>query len=448
MICINPDRKNIFFKYEKSYKNTERRMHCCAYKHDNTRVAVGNNEGDIFILDPKTGALKYKFQGNGYPVFSIAFNPDGDKLVSGCQSGHIVIWSSDGGALRIKASERAVTCVCFNNDGTEIISGAIDGDIKIWNSATGASKDILRGHNQAVRSISYQYGPRGHEIVSLGDYTLRGWIKNGRSWDMTLIETVGGGNLFYGGGCRVHKDMLLYGGVKRKLSFRTRNSVGSWKDKELINLKYNFDTISDRNITAIDINKDGTLIAIVYNNVVQLYNTQNNKLYRDSKLELQTKGTDVCFGPDGKHLLVSCVGGINTFNIEWTMAIKKHRQLMGLRTLYKNYPLYPNEPDNYQYKFQLDSVQISRGKVTVKAFIRHKYLTKHGISLDNAGDVFKIETIHGHWKVSKIKRDGGIEGQDTYTFSIFVNGTLKRIVRSIIDGDIIVDDVNHIMYKF
>ena len=58
-----------------------------------------------------------------------------------------------------------VTCVCFNNDGTEIISGAIDGDIKIWNSATGASKDILRGHNQAVRSISYQYGPRGHEGI-------------------------------------------------------------------------------------------------------------------------------------------------------------------------------------------------------------------------------------------------------------------------------------------
>ncbi len=438
MICTDPDRKDEFFKYKKSFLVSEHWMHCCAYNNDSTRIAVGNSEGDIFILNPKTGALKFKFQGNGTQINSISFNHDGTKLVSGCKSGHIVIWSSDGGALRIQVSTRPVTCVCFNNDGTEIISGAMDGMIRIWNSATGASKHILRGHNLAVQNLSYQYGPRGHEIVSLDYDNLYGWIKNDQnSWDMTLIEKIAYGNLYHGGACKLYKDILVYG--KNHLSYRTRNTIGPWKEKK---------TFKVDGIKAIDISKDGTLIAIVYSKTVQLYNVTNKTLYRDRKLLSESDGTGVSFGHDNKHLLVSCIHGINSFNLEWAMAVKKYRQLLGLRDLYKKFPLHPDDPNNYQYKFQLDSVNISMGKVTIKAFIRHKYLTKHGISLDNAGDVFKIETIHGHWKVSKIKRDGGIEGKDTYNFYIHLEGQLLAIIRNIILGEIIVDDKNHIMYKF
>ena len=64
-----------------------------------------------------------------------------------------------------------VWSVAFNHDGTKIVSGSGDQKVCIWDAATGAVEQTLVGHTGSVLSVAFNHD--GTKIVSgSGDQKL------------------------------------------------------------------------------------------------------------------------------------------------------------------------------------------------------------------------------------------------------------------------------------
>ena len=117
-----------------------------------------------------------ELQGHSAPVFSVAFSPDGSKIISGSEDNTIRVW--DTGFLMIppiRGHHNWILSVAFSPDGSKIISGSFDRTIRIWDANTGVwILPPLRGHNDCVRAVAFS--PDGSKIISgSDDMTVRVW---------------------------------------------------------------------------------------------------------------------------------------------------------------------------------------------------------------------------------------------------------------------------------
>ena len=71
---------------------------------------------------PKRSSLK----GHTDAVTSVAFSPDGKRIVSGSQDQTVKVWDADKGTetLTLKGHTQLVTSVAFSPDGKRIVSGS------------------------------------------------------------------------------------------------------------------------------------------------------------------------------------------------------------------------------------------------------------------------------------------------------------------------------------
>jgi WD40 repeat protein len=112
--------------------------------------------------------LSEKTNAHSNWILSVAFSPDGTKIVSGSDDGTIKIWDSGAPRAQYRPSLlgqnwRLLAClagvlgllsektnahscetmsVAFSSDGTKIVSGSYDGTIKVWDSGSPASPEI------------------------------------------------------------------------------------------------------------------------------------------------------------------------------------------------------------------------------------------------------------------------------------------------------------------
>ncbi|MCA9978238.1 MAG: hypothetical protein KC413_20900, partial [Anaerolineales bacterium] len=90
-------------------------------------------EGSIILLDATTCTVQKTFREHIDYVNDLAFNNDGDLLVSGSRAGTIVVNSlvTDSSA-RLGDHQTSIETVAFSPDGTLIASGDADGNIILW----------------------------------------------------------------------------------------------------------------------------------------------------------------------------------------------------------------------------------------------------------------------------------------------------------------------------
>ncbi|MFN7765752.1 MAG: TIR domain-containing protein, partial [Planctomycetaceae bacterium] len=117
---------------------------------------------------------KTTFRGHTGPVFSVAYSPDGKRIVSGSQDNTLKVWDAATGqaTLTLTGHTATVTSVAYSPDGKRIVSGSFDNTLKVWDAATGQETLTLTGHTGSVFSVAYS--PDGKRIVSgSGDNTLK-----------------------------------------------------------------------------------------------------------------------------------------------------------------------------------------------------------------------------------------------------------------------------------
>jgi WD40 repeat protein len=120
-------------------------------------------------------------KGTHDSVTSVAFSPDGTRIVSGSDDGTIRVWDAStsdtvaGPFGGFKGHTRSVTSVAFSPDGKRIVSGSVDQTIRVWDAHTGDTvAGPFKGHTNSVTSVAFS--PDGTRIVSGScDQTIRVW---------------------------------------------------------------------------------------------------------------------------------------------------------------------------------------------------------------------------------------------------------------------------------
>ncbi|KAE9385618.1 hypothetical protein BT96DRAFT_791075, partial [Gymnopus androsaceus JB14] len=98
--------------------------------------------------------LQVLLQGHADRVISVAFSPDGKRIVSGSDDKSVRIWNAETGRQEgdpLEGHTDWVTSVAFSPDGKRIVSGSDDNSVRIWNAETGRQEgDPLEGHTFKV----------------------------------------------------------------------------------------------------------------------------------------------------------------------------------------------------------------------------------------------------------------------------------------------------------
>jgi WD40 repeat protein len=160
--------------------------HPDAVPEDNSSMEVRSRDRRRVIVttDPTTAQVMYSStrQPVSSPlqhrnkITSMAFSPDGDRVVTACNDGIVQVWDVRGGN-KISPSlphEHGIGFVAFSPDGSRVVTGSYDGTSQIWNARTGVLEgSILRHRGSVLRIVFNLDGTR--VATASADQTARIW---------------------------------------------------------------------------------------------------------------------------------------------------------------------------------------------------------------------------------------------------------------------------------
>jgi hypothetical protein len=169
-------------------------LECTAYSPDGKYIATCGGAGG-FLWDAATGEVVRMFLGHTDWVHSVAFSPDGSKVLTGIWDGRAKLWNaSDGTVIRTFSpyTYASVWSGAFSPDGTKVLMTGGDGTAKLWNASDGTLLRAFSGHTKVVTSVAFS--PDGTKVLTgSGDGTARLW----EIWPAKAVVVAGGGP-FYG----------------------------------------------------------------------------------------------------------------------------------------------------------------------------------------------------------------------------------------------------------
>ena len=133
-----------------------------AFSPDGGRVLSGG-DNTIKLWDVTTGALLRTFEGHFNRVTSVAFSPDGTRVLSGSHDSTIKLWDPLTGALIRSFKFKGhgwINSVAFSPDGARVLSGSGLGSsskdsLKLWDANTGALILTFEGQSGKVDAVAF-----------------------------------------------------------------------------------------------------------------------------------------------------------------------------------------------------------------------------------------------------------------------------------------------------
>ncbi len=154
---------------------------------DDQLVAVGCSNGKLKVYRLNGGQLVHDINAHINWVSSVAYAPNGDKMVTGGNDRLVKIWDSAGTLLHTCTGHAdEVKQVKVTSDNQFVLSASKDKTIKVWDLNTGALLRTITGHTASVNGIAIS--PDSKKVVSASqDGSCKIWeIGNGH-----LLKTFG-----------------------------------------------------------------------------------------------------------------------------------------------------------------------------------------------------------------------------------------------------------------
>ncbi|XP_077208451.1 protein FAN isoform X2 [Paroedura picta] len=115
-------------------------------------LASGTKEGTISIWDITTATMLHQLACHAGTVFDAAFSPDSRHLLSTGEDGHFKVTDVQTGMIiSSMASEQPQRC--FKWDGNTILSGSQSGELLVWDIVGGKIVERIKGHTGPVTSM-------------------------------------------------------------------------------------------------------------------------------------------------------------------------------------------------------------------------------------------------------------------------------------------------------
>ncbi|KIN97133.1 hypothetical protein M404DRAFT_37720, partial [Pisolithus tinctorius Marx 270] len=154
-----------------------------AFSPDGKRIVSGSRDKTVRVWDVEGGVqIGNPLEGHSDGVYSVAFSPDGKRIVSGSEDNTGRVWDVEGGVQigsPLEGHTDPVYSVAFSPEGKRIVSGSGDNTVRVWDVEGGVQiGSSLEGHTDEVFSVSFS--PNGKRIVSGSrDRTVRVWDVEG-----------------------------------------------------------------------------------------------------------------------------------------------------------------------------------------------------------------------------------------------------------------------------
>jgi WD40 repeat protein len=170
-------------------KGKQDRIEALAFHPDGRRLASADSRGAVRLWELPSGRELAVHRPQGSFAKALCWSPDGKHLAVGGmapegdlrQAGGVQLWSADSlQTVRTfrdgngPAHRLPVPTVAFSPDGSKLLSGSWDATVKIWDTASGAALARLRGHTGYVWAVAFS--PDGRRLATTSnDETLKLW---------------------------------------------------------------------------------------------------------------------------------------------------------------------------------------------------------------------------------------------------------------------------------
>ncbi|MBE9110032.1 hypothetical protein IQ273_11490 [Nodosilinea sp. LEGE 07298] len=152
-----------------------------AFNPDGQSLATGDTNGEIWLwqidLDSgEIGSHLLTFRGHQNWICALAFDADGQQLVSSSADCTLKLWEASTGTClqTLEGHTNWVMSVAFSADGQYLASGSADHTLKLWEVATGKCLQTFEGHARGVWSVAFS--PQGDVLASGSvDRTVKLW---------------------------------------------------------------------------------------------------------------------------------------------------------------------------------------------------------------------------------------------------------------------------------
>jgi WD40 repeat protein len=147
---------------------------CLACDGPRWRIVSGSQDGKLLFWDARTGQVVLTLFAHAGGTSAVALDRAGQQLASGGADGKVRLWDAKTGKplLNWKGHGR-VFSVAFLPDGKRLLTGGDDG-VKLWDTATGTEALPLPQHKANAGSVTVS--PDGlHLAAAFGDWKIKVW---------------------------------------------------------------------------------------------------------------------------------------------------------------------------------------------------------------------------------------------------------------------------------
>jgi eukaryotic-like serine/threonine-protein kinase len=124
------------------------------------------NRRTVRTWDARTGALVGPRLEHPRAVTSLAYSPDGARVLTACDDGAVRIWDAASGEEVAPPLVHRSPCdrAEFSPDGTRVVTSSTDGAVRIWDARSGML--LVPPLQHEMRSMAGAFSPDGTRVVT------------------------------------------------------------------------------------------------------------------------------------------------------------------------------------------------------------------------------------------------------------------------------------------
>lgn len=153
-----------------------------AYSPDGVRVVTASHDGTAQLWNGSTGTTIGEPMRHGKPVFFATFSPDNLCVVTVSDDGTARLWDASSGVAKGDAMRHdgGVVSARFSPDGLKLVTASHDGTARLWNAKAGTALGEPMRHDAPVSTAAFSVDSL-RVVTASRDGTARLWDVNGEA---------------------------------------------------------------------------------------------------------------------------------------------------------------------------------------------------------------------------------------------------------------------------